>query len=75
MGDDEIVEAWQLLASLEGLFCEPSSAAGIVALRRGVVDGERIVVTVTGHGLKDVATAERYAPAPVECDPELLIRS
>jgi threonine synthase len=69
VSDDELVEAWRLLATLEGLFCEPSSAAGIAALRRGVVAGERIVVTITGHGLKDVATAERYAPAPVECDP------
>ena len=43
-----------LLARTEGLFCEPSSAAGIAALRRGAVEGERLVVTVTGHGLKDV---------------------
>jgi threonine synthase len=68
--DEEIVEVWQLLARTEGLFCEPSSAAGLVALRRGVVDGERIVVTITGHGLKDTATAERYAPEPVMCDPD-----
>jgi threonine synthase len=71
VSDDEIVEAWRELASTEGLFCEPSSAAGLAAVRRGSVEGERIVVTVTGHGLKDVESAERFAPAPelVEADP------
>ena len=39
LADDEIVAAWRLLAATEGLFCEPSSAAGIAALRRGAVDG------------------------------------
>jgi threonine synthase len=68
--DDEIVAAWQLLARTEGLFCEPSSAAGIAALRRGAVAGERLVVTVTGHGLKDVEIAERHAPASTQVDPD-----
>lgn len=68
--DAEIVEAWQLLATCEGLFCEPSSASGLAALRRGVVAGERVVVTITGHGLKDTEAADRYAPAPIVCDPD-----
>jgi threonine synthase len=66
--DDAIVAAWRELAALEGLFCEPSSAAGLAALRRGDVVGERVVVTVTGHGLKDVESVERYAPPPVLVD-------
>lgn len=70
VSDAEIVEVWQLLATLEGLFCEPSSAAGLVALRRGLVDGERVVATITGHGLKDTDAADRYAPAPIVCDPD-----
>ena len=70
VGDDEIVAAWRLLAETEGLFCEPSSAAGVAALRRGAVSGERIVVTVTGHGLKDVEVAEQHAPATVVVDPD-----
>jgi threonine synthase len=54
ISEDEIVSAWRMLAREEGLFCEPASAAGIAALRRGVVrPGERVVCVVTGHGLKD----------------------
>lgn len=68
--DDEILAAWRLLAVTEGLFCEPSSAAGVAALRRGAVAGERLVVTVTGHGLKDVEVALRHAPETVEVDPD-----
>ena len=66
--DAEIMAAWEELATLEGLFCEPSSAAGLAAVRRGDVPGEKLVVTITGHGLKDVASAERHAPAPAEVD-------
>jgi threonine synthase len=68
--DDELVRAWRALASQEGLFCEPSSAAGIAAVMRGDVEGDRIVVTITGHGLKDPAAADRYAPAPGTVDPD-----
>jgi len=67
--DDEIVDAWRELAAEEGVFCEPSSAAGLVAVRRGVASG-RIVVTLTGHGLKDVASAERFAPPAGTVDPD-----
>ncbi len=68
--DPEIVAAWQRLASEEGLFCEPSSAAGLAAVLRGDVEGERIVVTITGHGLKDPTAADRHAPQPVVVDPD-----
>ena len=68
--DDELVAAWRSLASQEGLFCEPSSAAGIAAVLRGDVAGERIVVTVTGHGLKDPEAADRLAPPLAEVDPD-----
>jgi threonine synthase len=67
--DDEIVAAWRELAAEEGLFCEPSSAAGVVAVRRGAVSG-RVVATLTGHGLKDVASAERFAPPAAKVDPD-----
>ncbi len=70
VSDDEIVSAWRSLASQEGVFCEPSSAAGLAAVLRGDVDGDRLVVTITGHGLKDTAIADRLAPAPVEVDPD-----
>lgn len=68
--DDELVAAWRALATQEGLFCEPSSAAGLAAVLRGEVEGDRLVVTVTGHGLKDPAIADRLAPPPVEVDPD-----
>jgi threonine synthase len=67
--DDEIVAAWRELAEVEGIFCEPSSAAGLVAVRRGEVTG-RVVVTLTGHGLKDVASADRFAPPARKVDPD-----
>ncbi|MGI8974610.1 MAG: threonine synthase [Gaiella sp.] len=68
--DTELVIAWTELARLEGLFCEPSSAAGLAAIRNGDVAGERLVVTITGHGLKDTESASRYAPLPLEVDPD-----
>ena len=68
--DDELVAAWQRLAADEGLFCEPSSAAGLAAVLRGDVEGDRLVVTITGHGLKDPAVADRLAPVPLQVDPD-----
>jgi len=69
--DDEIVAAWLELARVEGLFCEPSSAAGIAFLRAsGELRGARVVVTITGHGLKDPGAADFHAPPPVVVDPD-----
>ena len=69
VSDEEIVEAWLQLAREEGLFCEPSSAAGLAFLRRRTeLQGARVVVTITGHGLKDPDIANRYAPPPVQVD-------
>ena len=72
--DDALVAAWRALASEEGLFCEPSSAAGLVAVLRGDVEGDRVVVTITGHGLKDPAAADLHAPPPslVAPDPDAI---
>jgi threonine synthase len=62
VSDDELLAAWRLLGSEEGLFCEPASAAGIAALERGVAKpGERVVCVVTGHGLKDPDAVMRLA--------------
>ncbi|MDO9377853.1 MAG: threonine synthase [Nocardioidaceae bacterium] len=62
VSDDEIMRAQGLLASRDGVFVEPASAAGVAGLLQAVEAGQvdrglTIVVTVTGHGLKDVATA------------------
>jgi threonine synthase len=63
--DDDILQAQRWLASSEGIFVEPASAASIAGLFRTIdsgeaafsatrfPDGARIVCTVTGHGLKD----------------------
>jgi threonine synthase len=71
LDDDEILTAWADLARSEGLFCEPSSAAGLAALSHEPPGaGETVVAVLTGHGLKDPAAAERLAPAPVPVDPD-----
>ena len=61
--DDEILAAHRDVARLEGVFCEPSSAASLAgvakAARAGELDPETTVVCVlTGNGLKDPSTAE-----------------
>jgi threonine synthase len=68
--DEELVSAWRRLAAEEGLFCEPSSVAGLAAVLRGDVEGDRLVVTITGHGLKDPDAADRLAPPPVSVEPD-----
>ena len=71
LADEAILDAWRELAREEGVFCEPSSAAGLAAL--GTVELERgsvVVCVVTGHGLKDPDTAARLSPEPVAVDPE-----
>jgi threonine synthase len=65
--DEEILEAYGLLASKEGLFCEPASAASVAGLlklsRAGRLRGGRAVAVLTGNGLKDPETAAaQYAP-------------
>ena len=60
--DDEILAAQRRLAAEEGVFVEPASAAGVAGLLKDVAagesyDGKAVVVTVTGHGLKDIDTA------------------
>jgi threonine synthase len=57
--DEQILRYQQLLASMEGIFCEPTSAAAFAALPGLVAKGrigpeEGVLVAVTGIGLKDV---------------------
>ena len=68
--DEEILNAYRLLAAKEGVFVEPSSAAGIAGLLKyqskgDLPKGKRIVVTVTGHGLKDIQWALESAADPI----------
>ncbi|MBS42234.1 MAG: threonine synthase [Nocardioides sp.] len=60
--DEQILAAQRLLASSEGVFVEPASAASVAGLLQDLEQGESYaglstVLTVTGHGLKDTATA------------------
>ncbi len=76
--DEQILDAYRLLASREGVFCEPASAAsvaGILTHGLQVADGdpppETVVCVLTGHGLKDPDTALGKAPAVVGCENDL----
>ena len=75
--DDEILAAHRDLARLEGVFCEPSSAASVAgvakAVRAGELDRDATVVCVlTGNGLKDPTTAEAGITVEVaEADPSV----
>jgi threonine synthase len=67
--DREILAAYKLLAAKEGVFVEPASAASVAGLLQKHAEGEldpgqRVVCTVTGHGLKDPEWAISGAPKP-----------
>jgi threonine synthase len=69
--DDEILEAYSLLAASEGVFAEPASAASVAGLRKLAQEGRidektTIVCTLTGHGLKDPDNAIAVCPAPLQ---------
>jgi threonine synthase len=58
VSDEEILAAFRLLASQEGMFCEPASAASVAGLLKYGTDGaEQVVCVLTGRGLKDPETA------------------
>lgn len=69
VSDEQILESWRDMARLEGVFCEPASAAGVAGLRMLVKQGRaerdaRYVAVVTGHGLKDPGLAVEQFAAP-----------
>jgi threonine synthase len=72
--DAEILEMQLRIARLEGIFCEPASAAGVAGVARMAAEGrlkrsDTVVCVLTGHGLKDpeIVTAEAE-PKPVPAD-------
>ncbi len=75
--DDEILEAYRLLASREGIFCEPASAASFAGLTKSVRGGlnlsdRRVVCILTGNGLKDPDLAvSSVAVKATEVDPTI----
>jgi threonine synthase len=77
VSDDAILEAYRSIVRLEGIFCEPASAAGVAALRAAVREGGRgidasvsAVCILTGNGLKDPdrAVPEDFAPVALRPD-------
>ena len=69
--DEKIVEAYKLIASCEGVFAEPASAASVAGLiqahEKGLVKaGSDIVCVLTGNGLKDPDNAIKFANAEVQ---------
>jgi threonine synthase len=70
--DDEILAAYRMLASREGVFCEPASAASVAGLlKHGAGGASRVVCVLTGHGLKDPQTALEQSGSVVPCEPSL----
>ena len=76
VSDQEILDAYQMVAATEGIFCEPASAASIAGLvkksKQALVEkGSRVVCTLTGHGLKDPDNAIKVSAEPITCEPEM----
>jgi threonine synthase len=74
--DEEILNAYSLIATAEGIFCEPASAAslaGVIRLyREGYFkSGDSVVCTLTGNGLKDPDTVFRVSKSPVKVKGDL----
>jgi threonine synthase len=53
LSEQQLEDAWRLVAREEGVFCEPASAAGVAAIAAAGAAGS-VVCVLTGHGLKDV---------------------
>jgi len=82
VSDQEILSAYRQVAELEGVYCEPASAAAVAGLmkycREGRISaGARVVCVLTGHGLKDPQTALMSAPPlqTVEAKLEAVVRA
>jgi len=73
--DEEILNAYKLAASKDGIFGEPASAASIAGLikwtRKEDLSHKRVVCVITGNGLKDPGTPVKYAQAPIELPADL----
>jgi len=75
VSDEQIIDAYGLLATREGVFCEPASAASVAGLLAhglpvadGVAPPSNVVCVLTGHGLKDPDTALGEAPSVIGCE-------
>jgi threonine synthase len=76
VSDEEILRAYRMLAREEGIFMEPASAATVAGLIKSVKAGRfepdsTLVLTLTGHGLKDPETALESASRPATVPPSI----
>lgn len=79
--DEQIIEAYKLMARCEGIFAEPGSAASLAGVKMSVENGRipkgaRVVSVLTGHGLKDPDTALKtmnYQPDVVPAEIEKVL--
>ncbi len=74
--DEEILEAQRQIVQLEGVFCEPASAAGVAGVRKLAAEGrigqgETVVCVLTGHGLKDPDAVQAEEGSLTPIPPEL----
>ncbi|MCP9446751.1 MAG: threonine synthase [Nitrospira sp.] len=79
--DEEILAAYAAVARTEGVFCEPASAASVAGVTKlyragGIREGETVVCTLTGHGLKDadIAISVSKQPLTVKATHEDVVR-
>jgi len=68
--DEEILAAYKQLGAIEGVFCEPASAASVAGLKKladagRITENSVVVCTLTGHGLKDPDNAIKVCPQPL----------
>ncbi|MBR2525507.1 threonine synthase [bacterium] len=69
VNDDEIIEAYKLIANCEGILAEPASAAsvaGLIKCRHTIKTGAKCVCILTGNGLKDPDSAIKYSGTEVK---------
>jgi threonine synthase len=79
--DEEILDAYRKIARMEGVFCEPASAAavaGVIRMHREghLPKGATVVCVLTGNGLKDPTTALDAVgakPVTVPCDKQAIL--
>lgn len=72
--DEEILKAQKYLSKKTGIFCEPASAAtlaGLLKMKNGINRRSRVVLILTGNGLKDIDGAARGVTFPDSFEPDM----
>jgi threonine synthase len=76
VSDEEILDAIRYLGSVQGIFAEPAGATGFAGFlkslkQRIISKNDKVVVLITGNGLKDVESAIRAGGEPIIIDPDI----